>query len=305
MGKHRERIRRRKQQKSQSRWLMVTGTILLITAALWFVFSNGQSENLQAQPISKLSTADFHSLAFSVTKPETVFFGHHGGLLVSKDGGKNWEATTLKNADAMALALPSSDPQIMYAAGHDVFFKSTDGGETWNSVSTNLPGTDIHGFSVDPENASHLFAHIVGFGIFGSQDGGSTWTLLSESAPPSTFNLAVGKNSETLYTAAGDAGLWQSEDGGQTWLPVQNAPDRGAVALAYIPASKRFYVTTLGDSAGLYVSEDGGQSWKSMGLKGTILAIAVSLLDPDHLIAVNDQGEVFASRDGGSSWSDK
>ena len=308
MSKQKERMRsmrRRKQQKSQSRWLIAAGVALVVITGLWFVFSNQQSDNLQVQPISTLSTADFHSLAFSLTEPETVFFGHHGGLLVSHNGGKDWEATALDNADAMALAFPPSDSQILYAAGHDVFFKSLDGGKTWNSVSTNLPGTDIHGFTVDLENANHVYAHVVGFGIFDSEDGGNTWTLLSDSAPPSTFNLAFGENSETLYAAAGEAGLWQSQDGGQTWKTIQNVPDTGAVAMAYSSANGRFYVTTLGDLAGLYVSDDNGQSWKPVGLNGALLAVAVSPLDPDHIIAVNDQGEVFASRDGGISWSNE
>ena len=305
MSKQKGRVHRRKQQRSQSRWVIAAGVVLIIIAGLWFVFSNRQSNNLEAQPISKLSTADFHSLAFSLIEPETVFFGHHGGLLVSENGGKDWKPTTLENADAMALAFPSSDPQIMYAAGHDVFFKSTDGGKNWESVSTNLPGTDIHGFSVDPENADHVYANVVGFGIFGSKDGGSTWSLLSDSAPPSTFNLAVGENSNTLYAAAGEAGLWNSPDGGKTWKPNQNVPDSGAVAVAYVPANGRLYVTTIGELSGLYVSDDNGQSWKTAGLSGTLLAVAVSPLEPNHIIAINDQGEVYASRNGGISWSDK
>ena len=125
MSKQRERERvriKKKQQKSQSHWLIGAGVALVVIAGLWFVFSNQQSDNPQVQLISKLSTADFHSLAFSLTEPETVFFGHHGGLLMSRNGGEDWEPTALSNADAMALAFPPSDPQIMYAAGHDVFF---------------------------------------------------------------------------------------------------------------------------------------------------------------------------------------
>jgi photosystem II stability/assembly factor-like uncharacterized protein len=305
MSKQNERARRRMQQKSQSRWLIYGGVALIVIVGLWFVFSNKQSDPPPARPISKLDTADFHSLAFSPTEPETVYFGHHYGLLVSKNGGKDWEPTTLADADAMALAFPLSDPQIMYAAGHNIFFKSTDGGKTWESVTTDLPGLDIHGFTVDPDNANQVYAHVVGFGIFGSQDGGSTWTKLSNIAPPSTFNLTFGENAETLYAAAGEAGLWRSQDGGRTWKAIQNVPDVGAVAVSYIPANGRLYVTTLGNLAGLYVSDDQGKSWKPSGLDGTFMAVAVSPLDPEHIIAVSAQGEVFASRDGGVSWSDK
>ena len=75
--------------------------------------------------------------------------------------------------------------------------------------------------------------------------------------------------------------------------------------MTYVRANGRLYVTTLGNSAGLYISDNNGQSWKPTGMNGTLLAIAISPLDPDHLIVVNYQGEVFASRDGGLTWSDK
>ena len=40
-------------------------------------------------------------------------------------------------------------------------------------------------------------------------------------------------------------------------------------------------------------------------LMNTLFAVAIDQLDPDHVIAVDDQGEVFASRDGGISWSNE
>lgn len=305
MIKRKEQLRRKHQQKTTSVGLITAGSILILVFALWIIFSKGQSKNADTLPISQLTTNDFHSLAFSAVEPETIFFGHHDGLLISKNGGKDWMPSTLENVDAMALALPSSNPKVLYAAGHDVFFKSNDGGETWEFIPTNLPGSDIHGFAVDPEDDMKVYAHIVGYGLYGSQDGGHTWMVLSKNIPPSTFNLVVGKDAQSLYAAAGDAGLWQSEDGGKTWAVIQTIPDQGAIAITYSRTTGRLYVTTIGNLAGLYVSDDNGQSWTSLGLNGTWLAVAVSPLNQNHIVAVNDQGQVFASRDGGRSWKDQ
>lgn len=303
MSRQREREKLRIKQQRSSR-LAAGGVGLILIAGISFLLFGRGNEKNEMGPISRLTTADFHSLAFSPTKPETIFFGHHDGLLVSHNGGQDWQPTALSNVDAMALALPESDSEVIYAAGHDVFYKSTDGGESWKPVTTNLPGTDIHGFTVDPENANQVYAHVVGFGIFGSEDGGSTWTLLSDDVPPSTINLTIGSNSETLYAAAGQAGLWQSQDRGRTWMPIQNVGDPGAIVVTYVRATGRLYASTLGDLAGLYASDDNAQSWRSEGLNGTLLAIAISPLDPDHIIAINDEGEVFATRNGGLAWSD-
>ena len=305
MSKQKERIHKRKQQKRQSRWLMVAGVLIVFFAAVWIVFSSRQSNKNSMLPISRLSTNDFHSLAFSPTEPETVFFGHHDGLLVSQNGGKDWQPTTLTNTDAMVLGVPPSSPLTIYAAGHNVFVKSTDGGKTWQSVPANLPSLDIHAFAVDPENPNTVFAYVVSFGLFGSEDGGVNWEALSLSIPSSIHSLAVGKEEQTLYAAAGGAGLWQSQDGGRTWARVQNIPSNGLITVACVRANGRLYVTTLDPAAGLYYSDDGGQTWASTGLNDTLLAIAISPLDPDHIIVVNDQGEIFASRNGGISWSDK
>ena len=305
MSKHKEHMRKKKQQKTQSRWLMAAGVLVLLIAGSWIVFSSSQSNKNSTLPISRLSTNDFHSLAFSPTEPETVFFGHHEGLLVSQNGGKDWQPTTLTNTDAMALGVPTSSPLTMYAAGHNVFVKSNDGGRTWQSVPADLPGLDIHAFAVDPENPNKVFAHVVSFGLFGSEDGGISWEAISVTVPASIHSLTLGEDDQTLYAAAGGAGLWQSQDGGRNWAPVQNLPDNDVIAVAYVRGNGRLYVTTAEPAAGLYYSDNGGQTWASTGLSDTLLTVAISPLDPDHIIVVNDQGGVFASRDGGISWSNE
>lgn len=295
-----QRTKRYRRSRNFAPWLVVGG--LIGAVLLWSVpgLRSGGGAGGSPEPIGRLRTQDFHSLAFSPLEPETVYFGHHGGLLVSRDGGASWVATSLQNADAMALAIPPSDPQIMYAAGHNVFFKSADAGRTWSQVLTDLPGLDIHGFAADPKNASRVFAHIVGFGVFESRSGGEHWELLNSGI--ALLNLAMGESAETLYGTAGQNGFWKSTDGGKTWSRLASMPGQGAIATAYDRGLGRLYVTTLGDGGGLSVSEDGGTTWVPLGLKRILLAIAVSPHDPQRLVAVDEAGSVFASRDGGETW---
>lgn len=298
--KRRQR-RPRARQKRYALWLLVGG--VLAAASIWGIWTLRSSGGAggSAQPISRLQTQDFHSLIFSPSEVDTIFFGHHGGLLVSRNGGLDWQPTSLQNADAMALAAPPSDPRFMYAAGHNVFFRSTDGGQTWQPVATNLPGLDIHGFAADPDRPEVVYAHVVGFGLFRSGDAGDTWELRSSTM--AALNLAVGEAADRLYAAAARSGLLGTSDGGRTWSRVPAPPGGGAIALTFDRASGRLYVTTVGGDAGLYLTEDGGETWSALGLKGTLVAIAVSPHDPQRLIAVDDRGWVYASQDGGVTWT--
>jgi len=292
----------RRRQRGILQWL--AAGLLLAAAIFWGTraLRSGGGTGGSAGAISRLRTADFHSLVFSAVEPDTVFFGHHGGLLLSTDGGREWRAASLRNADAMALAAPPGDSEVMYAAGHNVLMKSTDAGGSWQSIDADLPGLDIHGFAGDPENPDLLYAHVVGFGVFRSRDGGDHWELLTSQAV--FLNLAVGETSETLYGAAAQSGLFRSDDGGRTWSRLPGPPGEGVVAVAFDRNSGQLYATSLGAGAGVYASNDLGLTWASLNLRGTILAIAVSPHDPDRLIAVDGSGWVYASRDGGASWAE-
>lgn len=289
--------------RSYAPWIVGGALLAIVLAGSLRSLRPASGSDAQGLAIGRVQTQDFHSLEFSALDPETVFFGHHGGLLVSTDGGREWSAGSLQNADAMALAAPPGNPQIMYAAGHNVFFKSLDGGGSWAPVGASLPGLDIHGFAADPANADRVYAHVVGFGLFRSDNGGEDWELLT--ANVAFLNLGVGESPETLYATAAQNGLFHSMDGGANWSRLAGPPGEGTIALAYDRDSDRLYVTTFGVGAGLYVSDDRGGTWTPLGLEATVMAVALSPLDPQHLIAVDDSGWVYASGDGGVTWGDE
>ncbi|MBI2911509.1 MAG: hypothetical protein HYY05_05150, partial [Chloroflexi bacterium] len=169
-------------------------------------------------PIATLRTADFHALAWSPGDPDTVYFGHHDGVMSSGDGGVTWNPSVAqRNFDAMGLAVSGPDGRQIFMAGHDVFFSSGDGGATWQPVRHNMPGTDIHGFAMSPNDPSRLYAYVVGFGLWHSADRGSSWRPLSGQLPGDVLGLvAAGGEAEVLYAASMSRGVLRSDDSGRS-----------------------------------------------------------------------------------------
>ncbi|HWP35514.1 MAG TPA: hypothetical protein VNM66_07955, partial [Thermodesulfobacteriota bacterium] len=263
-----------------------------------------------AEPIAVLRTADFHSLAMSPADPDVVFFGHHHGVMRSDDGGRTWRPLVAQPGfDAMGMAVSRAAPRradTIYVAGHDVFQASTDGGASWQPLDHDLPGTDIHGFAMSPDDPDRLYAFVVGHGLFRSEDGGRTWRRPGGELPADVTALAAaGGSPEVLYAGSLRFGVLRSADGGRTWVPATTGlASRRVFALAVDPAARRTVYAGLDD--GLYRSDDGGASWGKLPYPGrNAVALAVSPLRPGVLlaIAVDDrQGLVFRSEDGGASW---
>jgi len=294
---------KRKQNSPRWFWLVgVIGVLWLIVGLYFLVLAGGKNDQ---KPIATLSTEDFHSLAFSPTESDTVFFGSHSGLLKSSDGGHSWQATKLKNQDAMSQGI-SQDGKLFYIGGHNVFSKSEDGGLSWRSLVDTLPGSDIHALTIDSTNSRNIFAYAVGVGLLGSGDGGQSWQTVSSQPGNGTVSLAYGN--ATLWAAVINQGVLRSQDGGHTWQAASgfatgalNSNTR-LTALAYDKAGGMLYA---GSTDGLYLSMDGGAAWTRANYTGSVAALAVSPLNPKLLLLVNIQGGVFRSEDGGVSWASK
>jgi photosystem II stability/assembly factor-like uncharacterized protein len=272
--------------------------MIIVVAALFFRQFPGTSST-DPQPISTLQTDDFHALLWSPTEPNTIFFGHHGGLLQSIDGGRSWQATTLTNADAMSVASSPKAPQRLYAAGHGIFRRSDDGGATWTAPESSIQGADIHGFAQSPADADHLFALVVGQGLLMSTDRGTTWTPQAQ-MDAGHAALVVSSDGKTLLMGSANR-VQQSTDHGATWtVRGSGIPANAAVtALAVAHTDETIYAATTN---GLYRQVTGTSAWAPTRLRGTLLAVAVNPTQPTSVLAVDDQGRVYRSDDAGMTW---
>ncbi len=286
-------------------WLALGGLLALVgLVALALALRAGRGND---GALATLTTGDFHALAFSPDDPDVLFFGHHNGILRSDDGGERWRPLVdRRNFDAMGLAVSPTNPRQLYLAGHDIFQVSTDGGATWQPVAHNLPGTDIHGFAMSPDDPNRPYAMVVGHGVLQSADGGRTWQRLPGQLPGDVMSLAVaGGDPATLYAGSMRSGVLRSTDGGRTWAPAVNGLDsRGVQALAVDPVARQ--TVYAGVEGGLYKSTDGGASWSGLPFPGdNAVTLAVSPARPNRVLAItvqNGQGLVYRSEDGGLSW---
>jgi photosystem II stability/assembly factor-like uncharacterized protein len=243
---------------------------------------------------TRLDTQDVHSLAFAPDSTDHLFFGHHGGILESRDGGRTWTALPV-NADAMGMR-PADDGSIVIA-GHEVLVASPDGGQTWAPLSSDLPNIDIHAVARDPDDPLRMWAYLAAGGVYETSDGGTHWTRVLDGHRP--FLAAIRTPGRTgLLGIDPFAGLARSDDGGRTWTTLSQPEAYPAYGLAATPDGRAVLIGT-GDA--LLRSADGGRTWETIDLPSSPFAIAVS--DDGRSVAVVTRStEFFRSDDGGRTW---
>lgn len=278
------------------RWLLVLASALAVLTAGWWFFVRDAGPAVGGQtgvPLAAYRPPDIHALAVHPADAQTVIFGSHRGMLVSRDRGATWSPVG-PTGDAMGIAVPPGS-RTAYAAGHDVFFRSDDGGRTWSSTRPALPGTDIHGLAASATRPSTFYAYVVGQGLYRSDDAGQSWQR-GGGAPGSTMSLAAasGGGADVLFASTME-GVQRSRDGGATW---ERVPE---LAGAYVNAAGSVVYAAAGNA--VFVSSDGGASWERRAFpRGELALIAPAPSDPKHVYVVTIRFEVWRSSDGGVSW---
>jgi photosystem II stability/assembly factor-like uncharacterized protein len=235
-----------------------------------------------------------HSLAFAPGSTDRLYFGHHGGILESGDGGRSWAPLPVA-ADAMGMR-PASDGSIVIA-GHEVFVGSADGGRTWEPIAADLPNIDIHAFARDPADPRRMWAYLAEGGLYESTDGGTRWTKVYD-GHILFLAATVGGSSVTLVGIEPFQGFARSTDGGRTWSAVSQPEAFPTYSLAATPDGR---VVALGVSDGLLRSEDAGSTWSPVKLPSPAFAIALSD-DGRTMAVVTRTTDFYLSDDGGRSW---
>lgn len=207
----------------------------------------------------RVGPADAYTWATAVDRTTgAVFAGMAGdGLWRSVDGA----ATFTRLADTLITDVRSVVPtgQRLLVGGRAGVHRSTDGGATW----TQPLSVFTYNLTVDPQNASRVFAATQTAGVFRSRDGGATFTAINSGLASLRTSRGNGvvidpRNPDVIYVGTETAGVFKSTDGGDSWRPVSQGLDNLAVlALAIDPQNPS--VLYAGGGSGVFKTTTAGE----------------------------------------------
>ncbi len=295
-------------------------------------------------------TATVGALAIAPSNPDVVYAGtgerdirgnisHGDGLYVSRDAGKTWSHTGLRETQTISrIVVHPKDPNQLYVAalGHIYgrnpergVYKSTNGGTTWTLVLHESVQAGAVDLSMDPQNPDTLLASTwdawrtpftmnsggPGSKLYRTQDGGKTWSDLSRrpGLPSGTLGkigVSISPVDPKRYWAIVESlegGIFRSDDAGETWTRTNESRNwrQRAWYYTHIYASPKnrdeVYVLNVGWGR----STDGGKTFTNLGAPHSDhhdLWLAPD--DPARMINANDGG-ANVSTDGGRTWSEQ
>jgi photosystem II stability/assembly factor-like uncharacterized protein len=274
----------------------------------------------------------------SVGPSHTVYAGSQR----SPDGGNTWKPIGAPPDAVLTLAAGTS-PATVYAGGANAgVLRSADAGQTWQVASTHLRATAVTALAVDPTNSAHLYAYVLGEGLFASRNGGGRWRPLPaanalpalEVTPASSFivpplalgplTLAIDPQAAATVYFASAAGLAKSLDAGATWSQIQ-PPCLGFNSLNVDPSAPAtlFAAGQVGPDCAaaidgvcsLFKSTDGGADWACLAgglgpFSDPVLFLAPSTPSTTVTLYAFDEPAfgaltqpLYQSSDGGASWT--
>ncbi len=282
-------------------WGLVAAFALAAVAVASFFLSAGSGSSEEWPYVG----GDLHSLAVDPTNPERVMVGGHEGAAISDDSGQTWrQVADLEDTDPMGWAIDPKDSSKMYVGGHPGFYRSEDGGESWSKDNAGLPGTDVHGLGIDPQNPNVLYAFIVKRGLYRSPVAGQSWERVNARQATMGPILVDPREPDTLYLV-GEDGFQRSDDGGKSWRQLGTIPGGMAMSISQDQQEPDTFYAAAGGR--VLKSTDSGESWQPTGegLSKGVSAVAVAPSDPRVVYAGVLEGKtarVFRSEDGGESW---
>ncbi|MBY0279389.1 hypothetical protein K2Z84_28975 [Candidatus Binatia bacterium] len=222
----------------------------------------------------------------TIGKDKAIVVGYGGKIIVTNDGGRNWEVAKT-DTDSAVYNVAMVDEQNGWAVGQaGLVMKTTDGGKTWTKIDA---GTQLSMFAIYAASPQRLVAVGEKANILKTNDGGATWETQHFQAKPA----ATGSN-EAMK------GLSDTEI---------IAQDPALYDVRFVDADNGWVVGEFGK---ILHTTDGGKTWSEQ--QGTLVGeeivdaldlptfYGVDCIDAQQCTAVGLDGRIASTTDGGKTW---
>ncbi len=203
--------------------------------------------------------------------------------------------TFLSGRVSQIAVFPDSPSHYLVAEASGGIWLTANDGTTWTPVFDNQGSYSIGTITIDPKNASIVWAGTgennsqrsvsYGDGIYKSEDGGRTWRNVGLRKTEHIARIVIDpRDSNVVYAAApgplwsggGERGLYKTTDGGKTWSQsliqvgeytgcsdILMDPRHPDILLAATHQRQRRYFGMVhgGPESALWRSVDGGKTW--------------------------------------------
>ncbi len=242
----------------------------------------------QAKGLMWAATSGTHDLPRPRIWRRRPISGFHGGVCVSKNGGRSWRPSSDGIPDSAVThvmidlaSAPSSRTLYATSFGHGVY-KSLDGGRTWTNKTAGMDGREP-----------------------------LSWRLVADSRGV-LYQIVARRREDGGFGGDGDGALYRSMDGAERWEKIALPPGvNGPTGLAVDPVdTKRLYLSAWGWGmpakdviGGVFVSEDEGATWTHV-LKegGYVYDVTMDPRNSSILYASGFESSAFRSEDRGMTW---
>lgn len=299
---------------------------LLIVLVQSFVLSGAGAQEPDAtwSTIARLAPSSL-LLDGAIVGEKAVAVGERGHVLVSEDGGQNWQQIRVPTR-ATLTGVNFLDADNGWAVGHDaVILKTTDGGRNWVRVhfapDEERPLLDLWFESPDRGIAIGAYGYYLE-----TSDGGETWEdrlfevvdptredegdqdeeesgeisiaemsdFLDDEDPISDLHLNEIREAEdgTLYIAAEAGHIFRSDDSGETWQMLPS-PYEGSFYGPLPLSGDRLLL--FGLRGRLFYSADRGESWATVDALTDAILMNGRLLEDGRPVIVGLGGTLLVA----------
>jgi photosystem II stability/assembly factor-like uncharacterized protein len=241
-----------------------------------------------------LPTTDLHGVYF-VDARNGWAVGDGGMILVTHDGGTNWEPQKSGTNKAL-FGVHFADARTGQAVGGSgTIITTPDGGTKWELQKSNTE-SDLN--TVYFADARTGWAVGDGGTILATQDGGINWQP-QKSNTTRNLNAVEFADARTGW-AVGDGGtILVTHDAGANWQPQKSNTGRNLNTMGFVDARTGWAV---GDGGTILVTHDGGTNWRPQKSNTARNLFAASFFDARTGWTVGDDGTILVTHDAGANW---